>query len=785
MSQVPLTEGNLQSLQRSQQYSTGGSGLHTGGSGLHTSGLHDLLDGGKKESSQAYLTPEDADNIVAELLKQYFHVQEWQVPWPRPKTTPLLYVPDSITHAFDVQNAPTAADLDAMALGLIDSIPLAHDLLYPEQERLRANLSRELEISQTQLAEEALHAPYQTAKERNPSLPDEDFALIDVDFCSSGHGQRNLPSITFLMRPSYTEIGLAPAERREAERRMAVTQPMTAFTSTTVGGGGGLSMAGGGGSLHLGPHGNTGSLSAAPESTSSSLSQWNVAASRTFKHAKQLDVCYQQWLSDAATLKLGLLHIGGKNSTLSPDDVKNITNRIFNLLAYVTSNGVALGARKNDTNQPFYNTQQGKLVAATIWRYLCSLAAEAWGQWEGSTSRNTHHAARLLDLAASTIASRILDDAKVDELSLGSAEAKNALQTAVEEVIHSYVISLLKSVQGNKKAPCPLLHTREDFVNPSGLGEVVLPSAIALVGADASALAQRPPTDFETEVEAPLFLASNVPLHATLEKIASASEYSQRTAAAGRKLPTDAELLSVFKTQDLVKSNGAVPLAIMPVFPEGYTRIAQDATAPAYTMDFGNTHRGISHVVLNGERNAFIPGSYVPADARTPNILFNDRLHFRPESSSEAGSSDATLGSKRTRRGGAATSSEAPPVETTAYTTGTTQNKFEKYLADQSSTISYILKVVPPPPPSAATATSVRGDESGDDNPSTVGSIMGPVVTYARIPTLTRFKRAQSRITAGDVIKTVSVSWTADEEEAKSEQLDLVRPDTEGNDNAN
>eukprot|EP00742_Colponemidia_sp_Colp-10_P018276 GILJ01021102.1.p1 GENE.GILJ01021102.1~~GILJ01021102.1.p1 ORF type:complete len:771 (-),score=148.85 GILJ01021102.1:60-2069(-) len=662
-----------------------------------------------------------------------------------------------------------------MALGLIDSIPLAHDLLYPEQERRRTNLSRELEISQTQLAEEALHAPYQTAKERNPSLPDEDFALIDVDFCSTGHGQRDLPSITFLMRPSYTEIGLAPAERREEERRMAVAQSMAPLTQAPSVAGGMMS-----GSLPSGSlAGATQYGSQSGTGESGGLSQWNVAASRTFKHAKQLDVCHQKWIDDAAILKFGLLHVPGHNSSLTADDVKTITSRIFNLIAYVTSNGVALGTRKNDTNQTFYNTQQGKLVAATIWKYICSLASEAWGQWEGSKNRNTHHAPRILDLPANTIASRILDDAKVDELSLGSQAAKASLQSAVEEVIHSYTISLKKSVQGNKKAPCPLLHTREDFVNPAGLGEEVLPKTMSLVTADAAALAQRPPTDFEAEVEAPLFLASNVPLHATLEKIASASEFNQRNAASGKKLPNDAELLSLFKTQDLVKSNGAVPLAVMPVFPDGYTRIALDQAAAAYTHDFGNNHRGLSHVILNGERNTFVPGSYVPSDARTPNILFNDRLHFRPENTD-----GAVLGSKRTRRGLTSSASEGPS-ETTAYTTGTTQNKFEKYLADQSSTISYILKVVPPPPQNGA-PTSTRGDESGDDNPTTIGGILGPVVTYSRIPTLTRFKRAQARITAGDVIKTVSVSWTADEDGAKEEQFDLVQDDAaEPTDNAN
>ncbi|KAG5490441.1 hypothetical protein JKF63_00561 [Porcisia hertigi] len=196
----------------------------------------------------------------------YYHTS-WSVPYPEVPATPMLYYLDEYKHMIE-STMPVGimqSELDAMKVGLLESIPLAYYPLEPNA----------LDDATSSSSMSAAHASDRARSPRNRlDAGDAEIARIVVD--SNEIQIRNLPSLTHVQRPLYTDIGLVPQEERHAAR-VARAQPM-------------------GGSKP----------SDAALTTAEMVRQWRLDVQASFVQASQIDSGFARFIEEIAHAKLGL-----------------------------------------------------------------------------------------------------------------------------------------------------------------------------------------------------------------------------------------------------------------------------------------------------------------------------------------------------------------------------------------------------------------------------------------------------------------------------------------------
>lgn len=236
--------------------------------------------------------------------RYYFEVQ-WQVPFPQQSAAPLLYYPAAYK---DLLNNPAAvgvmqAELDGMAEGVLPQIPLAYYPLRPGCVHEARAAAKETERRTEELQRQAraagqLERLTWRPEDVNPDLHPADIKLLDTDLDSSLVLQRDLPSLTLLQRPLYTDTGLVPAEERHTARLARIVPQELRNVSQTQG----AAMLPGSPMSPGSPQG-PGAASAFEQTDEKS---WMYGVRRSFQRVRALDEQYAKFLGDLAHGKLGL-----------------------------------------------------------------------------------------------------------------------------------------------------------------------------------------------------------------------------------------------------------------------------------------------------------------------------------------------------------------------------------------------------------------------------------------------------------------------------------------------
>ncbi|KPA80470.1 hypothetical protein ABB37_04692 [Leptomonas pyrrhocoris] len=219
----------------------------------------------------------------------YYHTS-WSVPYPEVPASPMLYYPDEYRRLVD-SPAPLGvmqSELDAMQMGVLDSIPLAYYPLNPTAiEEARLAMQRNLLKKKRTEAAATTTAATEASPTTNVAAAaaarhglrgrlapgDAEIARIIVD--PNEIQIRNLPSLTHVQRPLYTDIGLVPQEDRHAAR-VARTQPKESKPVT------------------------------AAVTTADMLRQWRLDVQASFQEAGQVDAGFARFIAEVAHTKLGL-----------------------------------------------------------------------------------------------------------------------------------------------------------------------------------------------------------------------------------------------------------------------------------------------------------------------------------------------------------------------------------------------------------------------------------------------------------------------------------------------
>lgn len=218
----------------------------------------------------------------------YYHTS-WSVPYPEVPATPMLYYPDEYKRMIE-STMPLGimqSELDAMQTGLLDSIPLAYYPLVPNaldearQALRRAALLKRRAAAAAEADDAASSSSTSAANASDRARPphgrldpgDAEISRIVVD--ANEIQIRNLPSLTHVQRPLYTDIGLVPQEERHAAR-VARTQPTEAR-----------------------PHD-------AALTTEEMVRQWRIDVQSSFVQASQIDSDFARFIGEVAHAKLGL-----------------------------------------------------------------------------------------------------------------------------------------------------------------------------------------------------------------------------------------------------------------------------------------------------------------------------------------------------------------------------------------------------------------------------------------------------------------------------------------------
>ncbi|KAG5497309.1 hypothetical protein JIQ42_03795 [Leishmania sp. Namibia] len=218
----------------------------------------------------------------------YYHTS-WSVPYPEVPAAPLLYYPEEYRRMIE-STMPLGimqSELDAMQTGLLDSIPLAYYPLAPNALdearqalrraavlKRRAAAAAEADDATSSSSASAANAPDRARPLHGRLDPgDEDIVRIVVD--ANEIELRNLPSLTHVQRPLYTDIGLVPQEERHAAR-VARTQPTETKPRD------------------------------AALTTEELVRQWRLDVQASFAEASQLDSGFARFIGEIAHAKLGL-----------------------------------------------------------------------------------------------------------------------------------------------------------------------------------------------------------------------------------------------------------------------------------------------------------------------------------------------------------------------------------------------------------------------------------------------------------------------------------------------
>nr|CCC89873.1 conserved hypothetical protein [Trypanosoma congolense IL3000] len=279
-----------------------------GASGL---GAYGLAEHGQTEATVGGMPPMSREMKVSEFIRhckqKFFFEFSWRVPFPRIPDEPLLYHPDVIN---EILRDPSPlgimdAELDAMAIGVLDSIPLAYHLLHPGAVDEARQLSLDHERRLAELRQKNLAAGYAdqvmwNPMDANPNLEAADAELLDTDIDLNMVLERDKPSLTLLQRPLYTDMGLVSQEQRHLERLSRIvpeglrdifslpspleSQLQSGSRSASVG-------------LEIGT---------SRESAQTTNDQWREGIKKSFRVARAVDTCFDNMIEVLTRTKLGL-----------------------------------------------------------------------------------------------------------------------------------------------------------------------------------------------------------------------------------------------------------------------------------------------------------------------------------------------------------------------------------------------------------------------------------------------------------------------------------------------
>ncbi|ORC90178.1 uncharacterized protein TM35_000092280 [Trypanosoma theileri] len=279
-----------------------------------------------------------ANEFIRRCKLQYYYEFSWRVPFPQVPAAPLLYLPEAFAELLR-DPAPLGvmgAELDAMAAGVMERIPLAHPLLRPEEVGAAVRLAAEGEERLAELQRRATAAglPERLTwkpEEVNPHLNPADAALLDTDIDLNLVLERDKPSLTLLQRPLYTDMGLVPQEQRHLERLARIVPetlrsqiPMVASQeserlgnsmSPPPGVATQLSLAGG----------LTQTSIVGGKSTVETTEQWLDGVRKSFRFARTVDSHYDKLLESVARAKLGL----DSNNPVSVKFTRRLWHQLF------------------------------------------------------------------------------------------------------------------------------------------------------------------------------------------------------------------------------------------------------------------------------------------------------------------------------------------------------------------------------------------------------------------------------------------------------------------------
>ena len=232
------------------------------------------------------------------LLLNYHLAFQWNLPFPQYPSAPLLYPPPGKSDVFKFPRSSSSAanvDIDAMSTGLVDAIPLCPPPV--TMDRIR-EMSRTVRATAEHTV--SLNKIHFTAREGNPLLCDEDFALVDTELDKGILESRSLPSLRSLMKPTYTEIGLIPAAARadareerlnpQWEERVAAHQALREATPMA----------------HTPTRVDTLAAVGMGSAVVDAASIWQDETRSSFRHANNVDADFFTMLRLVATRKLGL-----------------------------------------------------------------------------------------------------------------------------------------------------------------------------------------------------------------------------------------------------------------------------------------------------------------------------------------------------------------------------------------------------------------------------------------------------------------------------------------------
>ncbi|CCW59629.1 unnamed protein product [Phytomonas sp. EM1] len=242
------------------------------------------------------------EEAIRRCEQRYYHEFTWNVPFPQIPDTPLLYYPNDYTELLTnpCPDGVMQSELDAMAEGVLASLPLAYYPVQPEalQEarEAAARTRRHLDDLQrrAQAAGKVAATPWRP-EEANTQLDAADAALLATDLDRSLTQQRDMPSLTLIQHPLYTDMGLVPLEERDLARRERIV-PRELSQHLSQGGGG----------APEGPDGyDAAGLPVAPDAETT-RERWREGVQRSFRQARALDQQFDQFIADLAHGKLGL-----------------------------------------------------------------------------------------------------------------------------------------------------------------------------------------------------------------------------------------------------------------------------------------------------------------------------------------------------------------------------------------------------------------------------------------------------------------------------------------------
>lgn len=247
---------------------------------------------GQSSSSLGITSSSSFGDALRACRSAFFCQPRWGVPFPELPAVPYLYYPDEYRELVEstVPVGVMQSELDAMRVGLLESIPLAYYPLHPtaleeaRQAAQRVAAAKKKASGAVNRDGAAWRSSSSTPSSSSSSsrliargqLDPGDARIADIVVDRNEIQIRNLPSLTHVQRPLYTDIGLVPQEQRHAARVARLQPPV---------------------------------VEARPDAalaTAEARKAWQEAMESSFEEAAQVDAGFYHFMGDVAETKLGL-----------------------------------------------------------------------------------------------------------------------------------------------------------------------------------------------------------------------------------------------------------------------------------------------------------------------------------------------------------------------------------------------------------------------------------------------------------------------------------------------